>query len=66
VLRDVARVEGLEIAVAGGVEEHEDGHHLGERERRGLVALRGAARQQSPPPGGFKDRAEVVYVTEQR
>ena len=44
-LRDVARVEGLEVAVAGGVEQHEDGHHLGERERAGLVAAARAARQ---------------------
>jgi hypothetical protein len=29
------------------------------------VAAARAARQESPPPRGFKEQAEVVYVTEQ-
>jgi hypothetical protein len=66
VLGDVARVEGLQVAVAGGVKQDGDGHGLAQGERRGLAAAESAARQQSPPPGGFKEQAEVVDVTERR
>ena len=64
-LHHLLGVEGFEVAVARQMKEHEDGHHLGERERAGVATAESAAGQQPPPPGGFKEQTEVVYVAEQ-
>lgn len=59
------RVESLQVAVAGSMEQNEDGRHAREGEGTGLVAPCGAGRQQPTTPVWFKEPAEVVDVAEQ-
>jgi hypothetical protein len=56
-------VVSLEVAVAGGVEERDDRHHLRQAERGWPAAL--ARLKQALPPERFKEQAEVVYVAEE-
>jgi hypothetical protein len=57
-------VVSLEVAVTGGVEERDDGHHFRQAQCRRPVAS--ARLKQSLLPEWFKEQTEVVYVAEKR